>query len=397
MDDQDLRLPPGAVLVHIGPYKTGSTAIQTTLALHRDDMAPYGVRYPGEGHRQMRPTWALIERGAAGVGVVPMAEWDELAAEVRAAADQRVVISSEDLASAKVEQARRLAADLGPDRVHVLIVVRRLDKLFPSSWQERVKSWNETRTYDEWLREVLAEDRSGVAAGTFWRNHGLANLVSVWGKAVPPERIVLLVADEADRGRSPRTFEALLGLPDGLLTPGPRENTSLSMDKIELYRRVNQLFVDHDWSARHRRELIYRGMLHGLRQVPPGEHDVPIPKLPAWAADRVRDLSRTRARQVAGHPGTVIGDPELLTEVEPGGDDELAAVPDQVPMETAVAALEAVLTAAMRLERGRKRGRRAVPDTAVPTPADPLDGVATRRLLAESVRRVKSRVGRRPR
>jgi uncharacterized protein YbaA (DUF1428 family) len=397
VDDQELLLPPGAVLVHIGPYKTGSTAIQTTLALHRDDMAPHGVRYPGEGHRQMRPTWALIERGAAGVGAVPMAEWDDLAAEVRAAADERVVISSEDLASAKVEQARRLAADLGPDRVHVLIVVRRLDKLFPSSWQERVKSWNETRTYDEWLREVLAEDRSGSAAGTFWRNHGIANLVAVWGKAIPPERIVLLVADESDRGRSPRTFEALLGLPAGLLTPGPRENTSLSMDKIELYRRVNQLFKDHDWSARHRRELIYRGMLHGLRQVPPTELDVPIPKLPSWAADRVGDLSRTRARQVAGHPGRVVGDPELLTEVDLGSDEEFAAVPDRVPMETAVAALEAVLTAGMRLERSRRRGRRAAPEAVVPTPADPLDGVATRRLLAESVRRVTGRVGRRPR
>jgi hypothetical protein len=395
VDEQELRLPPGAVLVHIGPYKTGSTAIQTTLALHRDDMAPHGVLYPGDGHRQMRPTWALIERGAAGVGAVPMGEWDELAAEVRAAAGQRVVISSEDLASAKAEQAKRLVADVGPERVHVLIVVRRLDKLFPSSWQERVKSWNETRTYDEWLREVLAEDRSGSAAGTFWRNHGISNLVGVWGKAVPPERIVLLVADESDRARSPRTFEALLGLPDGLLTPGPRENTSLSMDKIELYRRVNLLFKDHDWSPRHRRELVYRGMLHGLRQVPPTDLDVPIPKLPSWAADRVRDLSRTRAKQVSAHPGTVVGDPELLTEVEVGSDEEFAAVPDRVPMETAIAALEAVLTAGMRLERSRRRGRRAAAETAAASPEDPLEGVPTRRLLTGSVRRVAGRLGRR--
>ncbi|MDX6368396.1 MAG: hypothetical protein QOK30_3472 [Nocardioidaceae bacterium] len=397
MEDQDLLLPPGAVLVHIGPYKTGSTAIQTTLALHRDDMAPHGVLYPGDGHRQMRPTWALSERGAAGVGSVPMAEWDDLSSEVRAAVDHRVVISSEDLASAKVEQARKLAADLGSDRVHVLIVVRRLDKLFPSSWQERVKSWNETRTYDEWLREVLDEDRSSAAGGTFWRNHGIANLVAVWGAAVPPERIVLLVADEADRASSPRTFEALLGLPDGLLTPGPRENTSLSMDKIELYRQVNQLFKDHGWSARHRRELIYRGMLRGLRQVPQNELDVPIPKVPTWAAERVRDLSRARARQVAGHPGRVVGDPDLLTEVDVGSDEEFATVPDRVPMETAVAAIEAVLRAGLRLEASRTRSRPAAPTPVPPAPADPLEGVDARRLLSESVRRVTGRLGRRAR
>jgi hypothetical protein len=399
VDDEGMRLPAGAVLVHIGPYKTGSTAIQTTLALHREDMAPHGVLYPGEGHRQMRPTWALIERGAAGVGPVPMTEWDDLSAEVRSAVDQRVVISSEDLASAGVEQARKLAADLGTDRVHVLIVVRRLDRLFPSSWQERVKSWNETRTYDEWLREVLDEDRSGAAGSTFWRNHGIANLLAVWGAAVPPERIVLLVADEADRGRSPRTFEALLGLPPGLLTPGPRENTSLSMDKIELYRQVNQLFKDHDWSARHRRELLYRGMLRGLRQVPPNALDVPIPELPTWAADRVRELSSTRARHVARHPGTVVGDPELLTEVDVGSDEEFAAVPDRVPMETAVAAIEAVLTAGIRLERSRRRSRPpapSAPPSAVPSAAaDPLEEVGTRRQLSGPLRRVASRFGRR--
>ena len=397
MDDQDIRLPSGAVLVHIGPYKTGSTAIQTTLALHRDDMAPHGVLYPGEGHRQMRPTWALIGRGAAGVSAVPMSEWEELAAEVRAAADRRVVISSEDLASAKVDQAQRLATDLGPDRVHVLLVVRRLDKLFPSSWQERVKSWNETRTYEEWLREVLDPDRSGRAASTFWRNHGVTNLVSVWEQAVPPERIVLLVADESDRGRSPRTFERLLGLPDGLLTPGPRENTSLSMDKIELYRQVNQLFKDHEWSARHRRELIYRGMLHGLRQVEPTELDVPIPQLPSWAADRSGELSRTRATQVSRHPGLVIGDPELLAPVDTGSDEEFAALPDSVPIATAVGAIEALLTASLRLEKIGRRERRRRAASAIPEAADPLEDVATRRLLSLAARRMRGRIGRRSR
>jgi hypothetical protein len=397
VEDQDLLLPPGAVLVHIGPYKTGSTAIQTTLARHRPEMARYGVLYPGEGHRQMRSTWALIERGAAGVETVPMTEWDDLSAEVRAAADRRVVISSEDLASAKVEQARKLVTDLGTERVHVLIVVRRLDKLFPSSWQERVKSWNETRSYEEWLREVLEENRSGAAASAFWRNHGVANLVAIWGAVVPPERIVLLVADESDRARSPRTFEALLGLPEGLLTPGPRENTSLSMDKIELYRRVNQLFKDHKWSARRRRELIYRGMLRGLRQVPQNMLDVPIPKVPAWAGDRVRYLSGMRARQVAGHPGRVVGDPQLLTEVDLGSDEEFGAVPDRVPMETAVAAIEAVLAARMRVEGRQGRGRAAASPATPSAAVDPLQGIATRRLLSESVRRVAGRLGRRTR
>ena len=357
---ESLLLPEGAVLVHIGPYKTGSTAIQTTLALHRDDLAAAGAVYPGEGHRQMRPTWALIERGAAGVGKVPMREWDELVEEVRAASDQRVVISSEDLASAKPDQARKLVEDLGPDRVHVLVVVRRIDKLMPSAWQERVKSWNETRTYAEWAAEVLDPKREGSAAQTFWRNHGVQNLVATWSHVVPPERIILLVADERDRSRTARTFEQLLGLPDQVLTPGPRENTSLTLDKIELYRRVNELFRDHDWPAKQRRELVYRGMLLGLRRAGETPVDVPIPKLPPSMTARVRELSRTRAEQVRSHGCVVLGDPELLTEVDEGPEEGFADLPDVVSMDTAVLALEAVVEASLRQtrgKRGRKRGK----------------------------------------
>ncbi|MGC4112782.1 MAG: hypothetical protein QM747_20645 [Nocardioides sp.] len=172
MVTQPELLPERAVLVHIGPYKTGTTAIQTSLHEHRDDLVAHGITYPGRFHRQMRPSWALLGRSRVGEARVPIGEWDAMADEVRAA-EGRVVISSEDFASARPQHVRRLVEDLGADRVHVLVVARRLDKLLPSAWQERVKSVNETRTYDAWLREVLGPERDGGAARTFWHNHGL--------------------------------------------------------------------------------------------------------------------------------------------------------------------------------------------------------------------------------
>ena len=48
-----------AVLVHIGPYKTGTTAIQAVLAGHRTDLEQHGVSYPGEGNRHAREGWSL--------------------------------------------------------------------------------------------------------------------------------------------------------------------------------------------------------------------------------------------------------------------------------------------------------------------------------------------------
>ena len=40
-------LPEGSVLLHIGPHKTGTTAIQGALAAARAELAEHGVTYPG--------------------------------------------------------------------------------------------------------------------------------------------------------------------------------------------------------------------------------------------------------------------------------------------------------------------------------------------------------------
>ena len=166
----------------------------------------------------MRPSWALLGRSRVGEADVPASEWDAMVEEVRAAAG-RVVISSEDFSSARPRHIARLVADLGSDRVHVLIVGRRLDRLLPSGWQERVKSVNETRTYDAWLREVLSPERDSDVARTFWYHHGLQDLIARWREVLPPERVLLLVNDESDHGTQARAFEHLLGLPEGQLTP----------------------------------------------------------------------------------------------------------------------------------------------------------------------------------
>ena len=88
------------MLVHIGPYKTGTTAIQSRLHAHRPALAEHGVTYPGTYHRQMRPSWALLGRSRVGEADVPAGEWDAMVEEVRARPG-RVVISSEDFSSAR--------------------------------------------------------------------------------------------------------------------------------------------------------------------------------------------------------------------------------------------------------------------------------------------------------
>jgi hypothetical protein len=394
----DLSLPEGSVLVHVGPYKTGTTAIQASLHQHRADLLQHGVLYPGTEVRQFRAEWALTGRTPHGVPPVPKRRWDELVAEVRGSSATRVCISSEGLSSASPSAVRQLVGDLGPDRVHVLVVARRLDKLLPSAWQERVKSSHEHRTYDVWLREVLEDAASDRPRHTFWRNHRLANIIERWGVVVPRERMLVLVADETDRSQQLRTFEHLLGLPERLLTPGPRSNSSLSYERIEFYRLVNQTFDERGWDDVHRRQLITKGLLQGLLTAPAQPHDLPLPELPHWATERVARLSDERVEEVRSLGVPVIGDPELLRSAVAGGDGDLGAPPDAIPIRTAASAVAGLVAAAMKLEATARRQSAREAGRQSPTASNQLgaavDRLSSKELLGIVTRRQLGRLRR---
>jgi hypothetical protein len=346
----DLTLPPNGVLVHVGPYKTGTTALQTSLHAHRSELAAANVTYPGTHHRQMRPSWALVGRSRLGNPVVPIAEWVELVAECRAAAG-RVMISSEDLSSASPGQVRTLVDDLGRDRVHVLFVVRRLDRLLASSWQERVKSVHEIRSYDDWLREVLLDPRSR-AAEIFWGHQSVAGQVRLWTSALPPERLTLVVADEDDAALLLRLTERMLGLPGDTLSLAASANTSLSWNRAELVRGVNAGVQRGEWTPRLHKRLVYAGLVARLQESPTDGDDAPIPFVPQWATARIHDLSEQRRHEVSEAGVRVVGDPGRLRIPDDARTSGHGA-PTTISVDSAVEGLTGVLDALQRRPGGR--------------------------------------------
>ncbi|MBB2893816.1 hypothetical protein [Flexivirga oryzae] len=57
--DHELLLPEGSLLLHIGPSKTGSTAIQIAFDQVRDQLGQYGVGYSTTFRRVLKPGWAV--------------------------------------------------------------------------------------------------------------------------------------------------------------------------------------------------------------------------------------------------------------------------------------------------------------------------------------------------
>jgi hypothetical protein len=311
-------VPEGTRLVHIGPQKTGSTAIQVALDSAHDRLAEHGVAYVTTGsYRPRKAAWALGIRGRpSGTEMPPMRHWRRLIEAVDAADASRVCVSNEDFGRATPPQIARLVADLGGDRVRVVAVARRLDRYLPSQWQERVKAGDE-RPYDAWLRVVLEPDgpEPDWDRRNVWFSHDVRALVDRWTAVVSPDRFILIVSDEADHGLIPRTFEALLGLPEGFVVPDPsRSNRGLSWAETELLRETNQVLEDRGVLRAQRRPLLAAGVLRDMRArpTPPGPTS---PPLPDWAADRLGALSDQRVadvRALADAGVRVIGDPELM-------------------------------------------------------------------------------------
>ena len=386
-------LPANAVLVHVGPRKTASTAIQSSFFAVADRLRSRGVIYPGDNPRHHFPVWDLLGWSPKMRHAPPPNAWDDLVAEVRAHPDERVVISSEHLSVAKPADIKRLVEDLGPERVHVVYVVRPLDSLLPSQWQERVKSM-QTATYETWLGQVLS--RRGPHADQFWNGHDVATVLSRWSAEVPPERIVAVVNRGGDRRLLHRTFEALLGLEAGELPPVETENSSLPWSATELLRRVNE---DHEHSGRSPKayfRLVRRGPLKDLLLTRPTDADAQAPGFPEAAVEPLVRLSSERRDTLLEAGVRVVGDPDDL--LAPDALRGWSGAPGTISLDLATAAVLGALRVSGKTDaridellRKVRRQSRAIARLRARNPTSGLASADTAALVAELRRRARQR------
>lgn len=392
MTHQELLLPEGSVLLHIGPYKTGSTALQGALFDARDGFGPYGVSYPGVWRRAAREGWSVLRWSPRGrPPPPPLSFWKGFAADVRAQAEagMRVCVSSEDFGATSAARAAEIVEDLGGERVHVVTVARRLDRLLPSAWQERVKGFD-PRTYDAWLHEVLG-DAPSPARKAFWRSQDVLRTIDRWTRVVDADRFCVVPADDTDRGLLFGLFEGLLGLPAGTLAVPEATNASLSANACELLRRVNVAFAEEGWSDALYNATVYRGAVQEMLAAGRSPLGEPIPPLPGWARERVSELTERRVAGLLSSGVRLLGDPATL-RVPPGPSAECdPEPPEQVSLDQAAAALVgAVRGAAEREARAQaERERRGAPAAELATRE--LLGLTGRRLAGAARRRLARR------
>lgn len=348
-------LPDGALLLHIGPFKTGTTTVQAAFHQNRAALARQGVHYAGKRAQPMAAAMEAVGREALPTLGQGPGRWAALLEEIRGSDARHVALSSEFFSGADEARARAIVDDLGSERTHVVVTLRPLVRILASQWQQYIQN-RIVIGYDEWLHAMLDDpDAPPRMTPSFWLRHRHDRLIRRWAEVVGTDRITVVVVDESDKRMLPRTFEELLGLePETLVAHDLGSNRSLTWPEVELVRAFNRGWIDDDLSMADYTRLVRFGAIRHLQRRTPAEAESRVP-LPAWAVERAVTLGAEMVADIRASGVPVVGDLDTLA------DPALAPNVGDVPEGTAVPA-----DAAGRLLAGLVRELVAVPGEPAP-------------------------------
>jgi hypothetical protein len=343
-------MPPNGVLLHIGVHKTGTTAIQAALADARSELKAAGVSYPGKLQAQHRAALAVLQRpwgwNTRGGAVIDRSHFDRLARRVTGTPG-RVAISSEFFCEAPGDVATQVVRDLGGQRVHVVVTLRNLGRLLPSSWQQYLK-YGLTTPYEKWLADVFAEPgASKNMTPTFWKRHDHGDVLTRWSAAVGPENVTVLILENVERSAMFRAFAQLLDVAPEMLESRMdlTSNRSMTAAEAELLVRLNKkVKKELQWDEYVR--FVRRGVALGMVEGREPAADEPRLHTPDWALDAAALRGQRSAEVIRSLGVNVLGDVDALAcrvDSPPPVSAEQAAV---LPVDAGVQAVMTVIEAA---------------------------------------------------
>lgn len=307
---------PRDILVHVGPHKTGTSAIQGSLHRARASLLEQGVTVPGTKQDQDHAARA-VTKFASTTGMADTEEhrWTDLV-ELVGRSPGRTVISSEYFDVAIGEVVQRIADDLGPERLHIVVTSTPLTSLLPSNWQQRVRG-RAKASFDEWLTNSFADHDAGKET-IFWRRQRIDSQVTRWAEVLGTDHVHLVITDKHVPRQIFDSFEQLLAVaPNTLVASSKNNNRSLSWPEAEFMRRMNEIADGLGWSGPTHARFIRMGAGGGIMGSRTPAPDEPRITLPAWARERALEVSRLMVENIQASGVEVMGDLSVLVPESP--------------------------------------------------------------------------------
>jgi hypothetical protein len=371
--DEVAAVAHGARVLHIGPSKTGTTALQGACWHARAALEQQGLLYAGGARHAQRPSHAVVRRGivTGNESRVPSIRWwKALVREMRGTRLDRAFYSSETLAHADEQTIRRILDDLGPS-LHVLVTLRSLDAILPSLWQQGIQAGG-VRPLDEYLERMLGR-RGPIPDASLWFRHDHGALVGRWASIVGADLVTVLVVDPDDRDFLFRASEAILGLASDTLRPvDTLANRSLTAGETEVIRRMNLLAREAGIGPGARYDLVLAGAATNVKRRPATAGAERV-HLPAWAVERIFEVANGFGEQIRSSGVRVVGD---LARLDP----KPASAARDVPVADGVVEVDAETAAALAMGVAWGTGLRLGPGQPA-SDGVPIRFVTTRQLV----------------
>ena len=388
--------PEGSRILHIGPPKTGTTALQAACWRAHADLLGQGVRYAG-GEQHLAIAGRAVTGYQTVVGdrkAVPSIRWwKALVREIDGAREPRVLYSSETLADADDDAIRRIAEDIGQG-IQVLVTLRPIDAVLASQWQQSVQSGS-VQPLEAWLRRTIGDADSARKHPRAHRVFRQGELVDRWAAVVGRERVTVIVLDRRDPGFLFRTAESLLALRPGTLRPDDdQSNRSLSLGEVEVIRHMNILGREAGIGDGARGAFVLSGAAATVKRRPVFAGGGTV-RLPAWAATQAVGMGEASYARLSASGVRILGDPHTLIPTPPMAVDAGAGLdgPDGTADDEAVW-VDAATAATMAMGVAWGTGLRLGPNQPVAPRELALTFVPTRVLARQIVRRGLAWLGR---
>ena len=355
-------LPERTRVLHVGPGKTGTTAVQSAFHHNRAAIAAHGVHYAGRGSQpRVAANQALTL--SPNRADWPLDRWTGLLAEIDAADTKRVVISSEAFCRADDHAAAAIVEALGPDRTHVVLTMRPLADLLSSNWWQSVVSGGRQRlSYNDWLELILKSEQSELGEASFWFRARFDAIAECWANVVGAENVTAVSLATRPRDYVLRVFEQLVDLPEGILAPPTAlaSNASLTHPVAEMIRQFYEIRRQEGLDPSVDVNKIRGAALGQLRRHPhllTGEEPI---RTPQWAVDAACGVAREMNDRLRTLDIQVIGDLDALAQpTNPA--PEIVETPQTIPIADAAALLHEMIRSARRHEQAavRRAGEKA--------------------------------------
>ena len=223
------------IVLHAGHGKTGTSAIQSALAISADALLKNGINYPIDPNERQRA--ARFEITSGNWKHNPAISLSEQCLQLAAsnAAGHTIVLSSESLFWHLTDFVKQQEQWSEAVEIHVILAVRELEEMLSSEYQQRVKRHGESKPFEQFLRRrhfISSHHKKAAEVLTELSQHNIP--------------ITLINYSAHKKTISKRVFEAL-GCSD--LFPNQKMgdlviNRSLSQKELQMLMMINALYYD---------------------------------------------------------------------------------------------------------------------------------------------------------